>query len=79
MSRRTIADIACDPAVGDVIEIVDILGAGSEVLLRVIAVAEEHVGFKEYGKGRFWLHQRQWKSRINNAASAKVYNYPPRE
>lgn len=75
MSERTIADIATRPVLGDVVEVQDTAGS-VEILLRVLAVVDGHVGVKEYGKGRFFVSRYWWERRLMDAASAKVYEYP---
>ena len=73
MSQRSISHIAENPMPGDVIELQESGEDDCERLLRVLAVIEDHVGFKEYGKGRFWLHKKAWKARIERSTVRKVF------
>jgi hypothetical protein len=67
---RGIGNISLQPMPGDVVELRE--ADGAEVMLRVMAFVEDHVVFKEYGKGRFVVHLRVWQERLNSARVAKV-------
>ena len=67
--KREAVHVAESPMPGDVIEINE--GGGEDEtchLLRVLAVVEDCVGYKEYGRGRFWTTKKAWKARLENAA-----------
>jgi len=85
---RTLSHIASYPLAGDVIELRERMTDpdgdpfDGEVMLRVIAVAEELVWFKQYGKSRrLIVSLKEWKQRIETALSGTVirgadYNCP---
>lgn len=62
------------PLSGDVLSLREHFDEGdgfdAETILRVLAVAEDHVWFKEYGKGRLTLHVKQWRNRVEKAQVA---------
>lgn len=66
------------PMHGDIVEIIERCDDGdgnvfdAEIMLRVIWVAEDHVWFKEYGKGRPVCSLRQWKERLGQARVGKM-------
>lgn len=67
---REFSHVREHPLPGDV---VSVTGSGEEeVMLRVLAVADDHVGYKEYGKGRFWVHIKGWRARLQAAAVGKL-------
>lgn len=79
MSRRDLVHVKTHPLAGDVIELREKHFVGStdeydcETMLRVIAVAEELVWFKEYGKGRKNIVSvKEWKERIDAAQSGTL-------
>lgn len=75
MSKRTIDQMATEPLPGDTLDLWELLDDGSlshTITLRVMAFTEEYVGYKEYGKGRYWKHLREWKRRIEAARKAEV-------
>jgi len=66
------------PQHGDVIELVEYEGTGdsehrTENMLRVVAVQEDHVWFKQYGLGYKIVSLKAWRHRITMAHSASVY------
>ncbi len=76
MSERSFAHVAANPIPGDIVEIVETDTDGEathEIMLRVLVVLEDHVGFKEYGKGRYWLHLPTWRKRLGAARLGKLY------
>jgi len=56
---RTRHDIANRPVAGDVLE-------DSETMFRVIAVAEDHVWFKQYGSGYRVVSVAWWKDEMES-------------
>jgi hypothetical protein len=72
--RREFCHVAASPMPGDVVELSEPSQPGEdcEVLLRVLAVVEEFVGFKEYGRGRFWVSLRGWQARLKSARVGKL-------
>lgn len=72
MSGRQFVHIMTSPMPADVVEIFDNYGEGDGTMLRVLAVVEDHVGYKEYGVGRFWTHIRAWQKRLSEAKVGKV-------
>lgn len=76
---RDAKEIIARPLGGDVIEVGEVKFVGStdecvvETILRVLAVMEEYVWFKEYGiGGRCSCHVRRWIERLESAESVKV-------
>lgn len=62
------------PLAGDVIEIKEFIDESplelSDIMLRVVAVAEERVWVKQYGfKGHHLVTLRQWTERLNKAVN----------
>lgn len=72
MSRRDTSHAATDPIADDVIEIWEGDSDEPEAMLRVLAVKEDHVWFKEYGKGRSTCHIKAWRARLTNAKTRKL-------
>lgn len=77
MSNRSFSDVRDHPLDGDIVELrewheTDAEAWDSEVMLRVLAVREEHVWFKEYGKGLLTLHVKQWRARLSNVLLGKL-------
>jgi hypothetical protein len=70
--NAVVGHLANGPMAGDIVELREASEDDTEVMLRVLAVVEDHVGFKEYGKGRFWTHKKTWRARIDNAKVKKV-------
>lgn len=73
--ERSFSHVAAHPIPGDIVEIVEVDGDGSDshdIMLRVLAVVEDHVGYKEYGKGRFWQHLPSWRKRLESARVGKL-------
>jgi hypothetical protein len=70
MSARQFCHIMLSPMPGDVVEVFD--DADDGAMLRVLAVVEDHVGFKEYGVGRRWTHINYWRKRLSEAKVGKV-------
>jgi hypothetical protein len=71
--QRRVSDVARNPIPRDAIEIRE--GEGEEshdVMLRILAVVDEHVGYKQYGKGRFWCSLASWKSRLEAAVKSEM-------
>lgn len=80
--RREFCHIKLNPMPGDVVEIlegrpvsavaVELEPEPDAVLLRVLAVVEDYVGYKEYGKGRYWCHVNAWRRRLGDCAVGVV-------
>lgn len=73
---REATHILDDPREGDVIDVGELRVDEStgeefayEVTLRVIAVKEDRVWFKEYGKGHALIGIRAWRDRLRKASS----------
>lgn len=75
---RNLADVANHPQHGDIVEIMEQHDDGDgelydfEVMLRVLAVQEGYVWFKEYGKGRPVVTQKSWFERLMRSKGGKV-------
>lgn len=74
VEHKAISEVQNNPTPGDVIEIREKTEHDVEVILRVLAVVDDHVGYKEYGRGRFWAHKTVWAKRIGEAAKRAVLN-----
>jgi hypothetical protein len=62
------------PPPGNLVELVEASqpGEDADVMLRVLAVVEEFIGYKEYGRGRFWVSLRGWQARLKSARVGKL-------
>lgn len=78
---RTVLEITENPIPGDAVDVLEERDIGNEddreheveTLLRVIAVAEDHVWLKEYGiGGRMTYSIRRWRERLNDAKRVTV-------
>lgn len=58
---RSYDDVTVSPKAGDVVELSE---GGCDVILRVLAVLEGYVWFKQYGKGRQTMHVDGWEKRL---------------
>lgn len=79
MSDREPMHVREHPMAGDVIEIVEKLTDpdtqelfNHESMLRVVAVHEERVWFKEYGKGHSLVGLSQWRERLGKSLRSTV-------
>lgn len=63
--------IAKFPQPGDCFEI------GPDRMLRVLIIVEEHVGYKEYGKGRSWMHLPCWTKMVLEAKDFRIVRKSP--
>lgn len=77
MGSRTKTDLELTPIRGDVVDIkewlIDDVTGGEfqhESMLRVIAVHEDRIWFKEYGKGHVLATLNVWASRLQKPKSA---------
>lgn len=81
---RGLTDIATKPLKGDVVEFDELAICPDDkepfmatVMLRVIAVAEDLVWFKEYGKGRRNIVSiDEWGKRLMAGSEMKFINVP---
>lgn len=70
---REFCHVAAAPMPGDVVELVEEdPGGGCGVMLRVLAVVEDFVWFKQYGTGRLTLSLRGWQDRLRSARVGKL-------
>ena len=79
MSERGPDHVRNNPLAGDVIEITeratDPEDGGSfeiEVMLRVVAVHEDRVWFKQYGKGHALATVKSWRERLAGSLRSKL-------
>lgn len=66
-----------NPLAGDVVEIRERMKDGdeeydAEIMLRVVAVYEERVWFKEYGKGHALTTLKAWRERLQSMQLGKL-------
>jgi hypothetical protein len=80
--QRDFVHVQCSPVAGDTVEIFEpTTGCDGdvfdcEIMLRVMAVQEGYVWFKQYGKGgRHTCTLKGWQERLKNAISGKVVVY----
>jgi hypothetical protein len=76
MGSRTKMDVEITPIRGDVVDIkewiIDEVTGGEfqhESMLRVVAVHEDRIWFKEYGKGHVLQPSNVWTSRLQKPKS----------
>lgn len=79
MSDRSPSHVRERPMAGDVIEIreraidpVDGAEFTAETMLRVVAVHEERVWFKEYGLGHRLILLKEWQDRLGKSSMSKM-------
>lgn len=79
---RTALQVTESPIAGDVIDVTELTFDGDEdsgeynAMLRVIAVAEDHVWYKEYGPvGRQVCHVKRWTERLKAAKKVTLVRH----
>lgn len=79
MSDRSPSHVRERPMPGDVIEIrerrkdeTDGTDFDHDVMLRVVAVHEDRVWFKEYGKGHRLVCLKEWQERLAKSSVSKL-------
>jgi len=80
MPSRELNHVQEHPLPGDVIEIVERIEPSedgdeafdAEIMLRVVAVQEDWIWFKQYGKGHTLATLRKWRERIGAAKGGTV-------
>jgi hypothetical protein len=70
---RELSHVREHPIAGDVIECrFGNAGEEADTMIRVLCVVEEHVGYKQYGLGRFWKHLPSWRAWIGSSQLTKL-------